>query len=130
MKTLEINFPGGKKIATEIGGHTVMTDQPQSNGGENIAASPFDLFLASLATCGGFYASEFCKRRNISMQGFTMRMHCHAGEQSKMYDKIVFEMVLPESFPRDQVEPLKRSVDSCTVRKHITHAPAFEVLVK
>lgn len=130
MKSIDITFPGGKKVAAHIAGHVVMTDQPYSNGGENTAPSPFDLFFASLATCAGFYASAFCTRRNISMHGLTMRMLCHEGERSKMYDKVVVEMILPEDFPRDQVEPLKRSVDSCTVRKHIVTAPAFEILIR
>ena len=129
MKTIEVSFPGGKKIGCEVGGHAIVTDQPAANGGENTACSPFDLFLASLATCGGFYASEFCKRRDISMQGFSLRMHCHQGERSKRYEKIVFEVVLPDGFPEVQIDALKRSIDSCAVRKHVTEAPDFEVTV-
>ena len=128
MKTLEIGFPGGKKISASVGNHTVVTDQPASNGGEDMAMSPFDLFWASLATCAGFYAAEFCKRRNISMEGFALRMHCHAGEQSKMYERVQFELTLPPGFPADQVESLKRSIDSCAVKKHVVNAPAFEIV--
>jgi len=129
MKTIEVSFAGGKKIGCEIDGHTILTDQPASNGGENTACSPFSLFLASLATCAGFYASEFCKRRDISMQGFSLRMHCHQGERSKRYERVVFEMVLPEGFPQAQIDALKRSIDSCTVKKHVAEAPQFEVTV-
>src|SRR5687768_3301177 len=102
-KTIEVSFPGGTKIGTHISGHTILTDQPVSNGGENSAPSPFDLFLASLATCAGFYAAIFCQKRNLSMQGFALRMHCHKSEGSKLYDNIVFEVTLPPGFPEDQV---------------------------
>jgi putative redox protein len=129
MRTIEVSFPGGKKIACELAGHTVVTDQPSADGGDGTAPSPFDLFMASLATCAGFYAAEFCKRRDISMQGFFLRMCCHKGEQSKRYERIVFELTLPESFPKAQIEALKRSIDSCTVKKHIEKAPAFEVRI-
>ena len=53
--SMKISFPGGLAIAAEIDGFNVLTDQPEQNGGEGTAPSPFDLFLASLGTCSGFF---------------------------------------------------------------------------
>ncbi len=55
MDEFEVFFPGGKKVAANYRGFTIETDQPLQGGGDNTAASPFELFLASLATCAGFY---------------------------------------------------------------------------
>jgi putative redox protein len=129
-RTIEVSFPAGAKITTQIGDHTIVTDQPVTNGGENSAPSPFDLFLASLATCAGFYAAAFCQKRGISMQGFGLRMHCQKSEGSKLYDHIAFEVTLPPGFPEDQIKALSRSIDLCTVRQHILHSPAFEIQVQ
>ena len=48
---LTVTFPGGKKVNAEFKGFTIKTDQPQTNGGDGTAPSPFDLFLASIGTC-------------------------------------------------------------------------------
>lgn len=126
-KTITVDFPGGKKIAAVVNGRSIQTDQPASNGGDDTAPSPFDLFLASIATCGGFYASEFCRKRDISMEGFSMRLVCETDPETRLYGKMNFEMCLPPHFPRDQVEAMKRSINSCTVKKHIMTAPAFDI---
>jgi putative redox protein len=36
-------------------GHTLLTDQPESEGGNASAPMPFELFLASIGTCAGIY---------------------------------------------------------------------------
>ena len=55
MSTMIVTFPGGKRVDAEYGGFTVRTDQPPQSGGEGSAPQPFDLFLASIATCAGIY---------------------------------------------------------------------------
>src|SRR5690349_20277187 len=50
MSTFEVSFPGGVRVDATYRGHVVHTDQP-SPLGTNTAMSPFDLFLASIATC-------------------------------------------------------------------------------
>src|SRR5690242_6208835 len=55
MNDIEVSFPGGKRVDARVGSFVVHTDQPADQGGEGGAVSPFDLFLASLATCAGIY---------------------------------------------------------------------------
>ncbi len=69
---ISIDFPGGTRVNAHFGSFTVATDQPVAFGGENSAPSPFELFLASLATCAGFYVLGFCKSRGISAEGIRL----------------------------------------------------------
>ena len=62
---MDITFPGGVRVDAHFNGFNVATDQPERNGGENKAPAPFDLFLASLGTCAGFFALRFCQKRNL-----------------------------------------------------------------
>ncbi|MBW2050564.1 MAG: osmotically inducible protein OsmC, partial [Deltaproteobacteria bacterium] len=50
---VEVSFPGGKRVDAQIGGFTIKTDQSRDNGGDESAPEPFQLFLASIATCAG-----------------------------------------------------------------------------
>ena len=60
MKRDQRRFGGGLKVDAEYRGFTIKTDQPFHEGGEGRRPAPFDLFLASLATCAGFYVLAFC----------------------------------------------------------------------
>ena len=62
---MEITFPGGLAVEARSDSFVIRSDQPQSNGGDNSAPSPFDLFLASLGNCAGFFALRFCQQRQI-----------------------------------------------------------------
>jgi putative redox protein len=62
---MEISFPGGKKVDAQFKGFTIKTDQSQKDGGDDTAPTPTFLFLASLGTCAGIYALNFCEKREI-----------------------------------------------------------------
>ncbi len=53
-REIRVTFPGGVKVEAVYKGFVIKTDQPVHQGGENTAPAPFDLFLASIATCAGF----------------------------------------------------------------------------
>ena len=62
---MTINFLEDKKVSVEYRGHTIYTDQPRTAGGDGSAPAPFDLLLASIGTCAGFYVQFFCRKRSI-----------------------------------------------------------------
>jgi putative redox protein len=124
---ITVDFPGGSRVDARIGNFIVRTDQPQAVGGENSAPSPFELFLASLATCAGYYVLGFCRMRGISAEGIrvTQRMERHAA--TKMVAKITVDIQLPPEFPKQYVPAVVRAAESCLVKKHLESPPAFEV---
>lgn len=63
---LHVSFPGGKRVDAVIGSQTIRTDQSVAHGGEGSAAEPFDLFLASLATCAGLYVIDLLSNPRYS----------------------------------------------------------------
>ncbi len=65
MSTTVVRFPGGKRVDAEHAGFTIRTDQPAELDGEGTAPTPFDLFLASIATCAGIYVKGFCNSRRF-----------------------------------------------------------------
>ena len=62
---MDVSFPGGAAVDARFKGHTIHTDQPVRAGGEDSGPAPFDLFLASIATCAGYYVARFCEQREI-----------------------------------------------------------------
>jgi ribosomal protein S12 methylthiotransferase accessory factor len=126
---VDIAFPGDKKVTASFNGFMVETDQPVSQGGEGAAPDPFELFIASIATCTGYYALNFCLMRNIPISGLGLTMRTARDEEKKMTGKIVIEIVLPSDFPSKYESALVRAVGLCTVKKHIQNPPEFEIYI-
>ena len=70
---MEISFPGGKKVDADFKGFTIKTDQAERDGGEGSAPTPTFLFLASLGTCAGIYALNFCESRPLDFVAFSLK---------------------------------------------------------
>lgn len=128
LPEIKVTFPGGLRVDAEYQGFVVKTDQPVRSGGEGSALSPFDLFLVSLATCAGFYTVAFCREREIPTDkaGIVMRMEKDPG--TKMIGKIIIEINLTAEFPEKYRRAVVKAVDSCTVKLHMMHPPAFEIV--
>jgi len=117
-------------VDAEYKGFVIETDQPVYAGGEGKAPAPFDLFLASIATCSGLYVLAFCQNRNIPLDGASVVMRMNKSEQTKMIEKIDIELWVPPGFPEKYEKALIRSVNMCSVKAHIVDAPDFEIVVK
>ena len=129
METIEVSFPGGKRVDAKVGGFSIQTDQPEKYGGGAGAPAPFELFLASLATCAGIYAWNFCEMRNLSTEGLAMRMECRNDAQRKMIGEIRFCLTLPRGFPEKYRSGILRAMEQCAVKRHMQEAPSFSLEV-
>jgi putative redox protein len=125
--TFDITLAGGKKVNIAMRGFTIITDQPLSDGGENSAPSPFELFLASLGTCAGYFVVSFCQARNIPTEGIKMTQTVIRSDATHMVEKIVIDISLPAGFPDKYKDAVIRAAESCTVKKHLAAPPLIQV---
>ena len=126
-QTIEVQFPGGKKVDAKMGNMVIKTDQSQERGGEGSAPEPFTLFLASIATCAGVYALGFCHSRTISAEGMALTMDYEFDEGKKMVTTVQLHLKLPEGFPEKYKTSIIKAMDLCTVKRHLMNPPEFEI---
>ncbi len=123
---IQVTFPGGKRVDADYKGFHIETDQPFHDGGDNSSPAPFDLFMVSIATCAGYYAMAFCEGRQISFKDITLNMEIEYDREKRRIGKIKIQALLPPDFPEKYRLPIIRSMESCTVKKYMENAPAFE----
>ncbi len=126
-KIIDVTFPGGKRVDAHYDGRTVCTDQSVKNGGDASAPEPFDLFFVSMATCVGIYALEFCNARKLNTDKLGVQMIANFNKEVKRYTEVKFILTLPDDFPEKYIKAITKTVNLCTVKKHIMNAPNFEV---
>jgi len=124
---MEIQFPGGLVVNAQFKGFTVATDQTREHGGLGSAPEPFDLFLAALGSCAGFYALRFCQERGIDTEGLGLELATEPDPERKRVGTIRLDLQLPAGFPEKYRAAVVRAVDQCAVKRHILEPPQFVV---
>ena len=126
---IRVTFPGGKRVDAQLGQHVIHTDQPREGGGEDSAAAPFDLFLASLATCAGIYVVGFCQARGIPTDGVELSQHHDYDAQGKLA-RVELQLTLPATFPEKYRSAVANAAANCKVKKLLAAPPEILVVSK
>ena len=125
---MKIRLPGGKKVYADYDGFEIRTDQSAKSGGEASAPEPFDLFLASLATCAGHYVNTFCAERKIPTAGIELVQSWTRDARRKLVG-IRIDIRVPSEFPERYHAALVRAVGQCSVKRVLESPPAIEAAV-
>ena len=126
---MEITFPGGVAVAARHQDFTILTDQPATSGGGNSAPSPFDLFLASLGTCAGFFALRFCQQRSLDTTGLRLTLTTERDETAHRLSLVRIELYLPPAFPEKYRAAILKATEQCAVKRALDDPPRFEVVI-
>jgi len=123
---IDVTFPGGKRVDARMGEFTVRTDQPAEAGGAGSAPGPFELFLASLATCSGYYALAFCQGRDLPTEGLSLSLR-YQSDAAGIPTRIELALRLPAGFPESHRAAILRAVGNCKVKRTLAATPPIEV---
>lgn len=127
---IRISFPGGKRVDADLGSYVIKTDQSVAHGGEGTAPEPFDLFLASLATCAGIYVLGFCQARGIPTEGIeVVQRHCF-DEPAHRLERVELEIILPREFPEKYRSAVERAAAGCKVKKTLAAPPEVVTMTR
>jgi ribosomal protein S12 methylthiotransferase accessory factor len=122
-----ITFDGNKKVSAHFRDFTVRTDQPIAEGGDNTAPSPFEMFLASIGTCAGFYVASFCQSRSIPTDNMSIVQTVFRNDTTHMVEKVTLDIILPPDFPEKYKASVMKAADTCSVKKHFLQPPEIQV---
>jgi putative redox protein len=125
--SMKIVFPGGQRVDAEYKGITIHTDQPLDAGGTGSAPTPFDLFLASLGTCAGFFVLSFCQTRRIPTRDVSLVLTAVRDEARHRVAAVEIEVLLPKDVPPETADACVRAAGQCSVARHLLDAPAVTV---
>jgi putative redox protein len=126
---MEIRFPGGKKVEALFNDFTVTTDQPVADGGSGSAPSPFELFLASIGTCTGYYVLSFCQKNNIPMENIRLTASIQRNSGTHLVENIRIDIHVPREFPEKYKNAVVKAADACAVKRHLNKPPKMDIIV-
>ena len=124
----DITLGENKKVDAHYRGFTIYSDQSLNDGGDNTAPSPFELFLASIGMCTGFYVSAFCQSRSISADNIKITQTVFRNDATHMVEKVMIDISLPPDFPEKYKAAVIKTAQSCSVIKFLDSPPEIQIL--
>jgi uncharacterized OsmC-like protein len=120
---IHVVFHGGTRYDMSNGHHTVVTDQPVEDGGQNAGMSPVELFIGSVASCVAYFVGRFCRRHDISCEGLTVDAGWKMAEGPHRVGRINLAIQLPHQITPELKEKLLKVAHGCTVHQSVAVAP-------
>ncbi len=125
------------QVNIDAGSFSILADEPQSVGGDNLGPSPFELLLASLAACTAMTVRMYAKRKEWAVEKINLSLDHEKvsadacddcltpnGKVDIININIDFEGDLTE----DQVERLKFIAGRCPVHKSLVTETRIRIL--
>ncbi len=128
MMEVSVDYLGGVKFDVNARGHHVVCDQPLDNGGGDEGMTPPEFLLASLATCGAFYAAQYLKTRSLPAADLKVRVTAEKATQPARLGSFTIEVTVPELEERHR-EGLLRAVKACLIHNTLLGQPVIEISI-
>jgi uncharacterized OsmC-like protein len=124
---VHITQSGSVSFAIYTRTHSIVSDQPAENGGEDTGMTPPELLLASLGSCAAYYALQYLKARSLASSGVEVSVSAEKLKQPARLGNFHIDVVSPVPLTPDQEQGLLRSVHQCLVHNTLLSPPGIEI---
>lgn len=124
---VKVSHIGQVKFKIQSRSHTILSDQPTDNGGEDSAMTPPELMLASLGSCAAFYAVQFLKTRSLAEGGVEVSVTAEKLKAPARLGDFTIRVECPVDLTAEQTEGLMRSVKHCLIHNTLLAPPEIKI---
>lgn len=124
-----VEYAGGRKLIARHRGLQVLSDQPESGGGENTAMTPTELFVASLALCVGAFVVYFAQRHDIRLEGMKIETDYQMSDGPRRVGAIQVRVHMPGPVSERHQAALQRAAEHCVVHNTLHEPPDVVISV-
>jgi putative redox protein len=118
---------GGARFAAQVRSHTIIVDQPEHAGGEDLGPMPLELLGASLGACVALYVQRFLQARALACEGLRVEVTERRAKDPPRVAEFEVRVVLPAALPDHYAEMLERVVRSCPAHNTLAHGARVSV---
>jgi putative redox protein len=104
----------------ETDGHTLVSDEPVSEGGSDLGPSPTRLLAAALATCTATTMELYAERKGWDIGKVEVVVDMEYGQPS-IPKSFMVTLKLPKELSEEQLERLKQIAGKCPVHRALTN---------
>jgi len=75
MPPIVVKLEEGYRTAINIRTHTIITDEPEQDGGTNAGPTPMELMVGTLGACIAITTKAYANRKNWPLEGVTVELN-------------------------------------------------------
>jgi uncharacterized OsmC-like protein len=120
---LEVSWVDGDRYAVQVGAHRLYVDQPVGAGGTDMAPTPTELLIASLAACVAYYGGRFLARHGIERSGLRVVSEYEWATAPARVGRIRLHVTPPAQMPEPLRPALHAVVTHCSVHNTLESKP-------
>lgn len=124
---VQVTYLDGVRFAIHAGHHTIVSDQPQDNGGNDTGMTPPELLLASLGSCAAFYALQYLRTRKLAETGIEVAVSAEKLKQPARLGRFTIDVACSTALTEEQTQGLLRSVHQCLVHNTLVSQPEVAI---
>ena len=118
---------GGYAHEVEIeGGHTLVIDEPESEGGANAGPSPTRVVAAALAACTAITCEMYAERKGWELGAVEVDVDFDYGPNSTI-DRATVTLRVPEPLDGEQRDRLVVIAGKCPVHRALAGATPVQI---
>ena len=127
---ITVEHLGSVQFEIRAGNHSIISDQPTSDGGFDEGMTPPELLLASLGSCAGYYAAQYLRKNKLATEGTRVRVTCEkVKDPLARMTNFVIEVDAPVELSDAQRKGVEDAVEHCLVHNTLLHSPKIELKV-
>ncbi|HKD80611.1 MAG TPA: OsmC family protein [Candidatus Angelobacter sp.] len=110
--------------------HTIVSDQPEANGGFDEGMTPPELMLASLGSCAGYYAAQYLRRKGLASEGTRVRVTAGKATGPARLENFKIDLQLPVLVGDEHRKGVEEAVHRCLIHATLLHPPTITIVVE
>lgn len=128
---VSVEHLGSLQFEIRTRNHSIVSDQPESNGGFDEGMTPPELLLASLGSCAGFYAAQYLRKQNLATTGTRVRVTCDTVKDPvARMENFVIEVEAAAELSEEHKRGVEEAVEHCLVHNTLLHSPKIALSVR
>ncbi len=109
--------------------HTIVSDQPEKDGGFDEGMTPPELLLASLGSCAAYYAAQYLRKHQLAKEGVRVRVTADKIKDPPRLGNFRIEVDTPLALNIEQQKGMEESVLHCLIHNTLLHPSQIELAI-
>jgi uncharacterized OsmC-like protein len=128
MSAIKVTHLGTHRLAVTVGRHSLVVDQPQSSGGDDLGPTAVQLFASSLVACTAHYAGSYLARHDLPAEGLVVEGDfVMADDRPPRLTSMTVTVTPPPGLSAGRRAGLLAVASHCTVHNTILQPPTVTI---
>jgi putative redox protein len=111
----------------EVGGHSIVVDEPIEGGGTDEGPSPSSVLASSLASCTAMTIALYSDRKDWDIDGLTVSVDFPGSPKAGENAQFMVEVTLPPGLDDEQRERILVIAGKCPVHRALVSDVQIEI---